>query len=214
MKKIIFTLALLFFATPTFASTVENMPADAAIQKLKQGNEGFVKMKLKHPDTTIERRLQIEKSQHPFVAVLSCSDSRVPTEIIFDQGLGDIFVIRNAGNVLDEHVIGSIEYAVHHLGVKLVVVLGHEYCGAIGAAMSAEKDTPAIESIKKAIDPAICKCKKEGHYTYDEVIKTHAKLEVGEILKDEALSEYVKSSGVKIVPAYYNLETGKVEFLD
>lgn len=214
MKKIIFTLALLLLTTPTFASTIPNMPADAAIQKLKQGNERFVKMKLKHPDTTIERRLQISTYQHPFAAVLSCSDSRVPTEILFDQGLGDIFVIRNAGNVLDEHVIGSIEYAVHHLGVNLVVVLGHESCGAIGAAMSAEKDTPAIESIKKAIDPAICKCKKEGNYSYDSVIKTHAKLEVDDILKDEELSEYVKHRGVKIIPAYYNLETGKVEFLN
>lgn len=213
MKKIIFALAIILCSSKAMASEVGNLPAEAALQKLKQGNDRFVEFKLKHPNQTKARRDEIIKSQHPFVAILSCSDSRVPTEIIFDQGLGDIFVIRNAGNVLDEHVLGSVEYAVHHLGVNLVVVLGHQSCGAVGAAMKDGKETPAIESIKKSIEPAICACKKENQYSYDNVIMTNAKLNADIISKDKELCEYAKIHGVKIIPAYYNLETGKVEFL-
>lgn len=214
MKKIILTLAVLLIATQVWANEVSNLSSSEALQKLKQGNDRFVSMKLKHPDESVERRIEMVKGQHPFVAVLSCSDSRVPTEIVFDQGLGDIFVIRNAGNVLDEHILGSIEYAVEHLGINLVVVMGHESCGAVGAAMATGKETHAIESLKKAIEPAVCKCKKEHKYTYENVIKTHAELDVENILKDKELCEYVEKHHVKIVPAYYHLNTGVVEFLN
>lgn len=213
MKKIIVTLALLLATSPVLASEYKNLSADAALQKLQQGNERFVKFNLKHPNQTKARRLELVKGQHPFVTVLSCSDSRVPTELIFDQGLGDIFVIRNAGNVLDEHVIGSIEYSVEHLGVNLIVVMGHESCGAVGAAMSDEKQPEAIESLIESIEPAVEKCKHSNTLTYENVIKTHAKLGVEEILKDKDLCEFVQKHNVKIVPAYYSLKTGKVEFL-
>ena len=212
MKKIIFTLAMMLIATQVWASEIPNLSAEDALVKLKQGNVRYEKLHLKHPDVSKSRRKELEQGQHPFVAILSCSDSRVPTEIIFDQGLGDIFSIRNAGNVLDKHVVGSIEYAVHHLGIKLVVVLGHESCGAVGAAMSESKEAPEIESLKEAILPACTKCKKENKYTYENVIRTHAKLEVSELLKDEHLSEMIKGHNVKIIPAYYNLHTGRVEF--
>ena len=98
--------------------------------------ERFINNKLKHPDEDLKRRKEALKGQHPFAVILSCSDSRVPLEIIFDQGIGDIFEIKNAGNVLDDHVIGSIEYAVMHCGVKLVVIMGHQDCGAIAATLS------------------------------------------------------------------------------
>lgn len=214
MKKIILTAISIMLCCGAFANDIKNLSADAAFQKLKQGNERFVKMHLKHPDTTKHRREELIKGQHPFVAILSCSDSRVPTEIIFDQGMGDIFAIRNAGNVVDEHILGSIEYAMLHLGVKLIVVLGHESCGAVGAAMYGGTETPAIESIKKSIEPACAKCKKENKYTYEEVIKTHTKLTVDELLKDKKISEYVKTHNVKILPAYYKLSDGKVYFLE
>lgn len=215
MKKILLTLLILFtLESVVFATDTKNLPADEALSNLRIGNERFVKMKLKHPDETAQRRHEMVSGQHPFAVVLSCSDSRVPTEIIFDQGLGDIFVIRNAGNVLDEHIMGSIEYAVEHLGVNLVVVMGHESCGAVGAAMSASKDTKAIESLKKAIQPAIDFCKKNKKYTYSEVIKTHAALDVQKINEDEDLREYFKHHCVKVIPAYYHLESGEVEFLN
>lgn len=213
MKKIILTIAMMLFATQVWASEVQNISADEALTKLKQGNELYVQMHLKHPDVSKARRDELVKGQHPFVAILSCSDSRVPTEIIFDQGLGDIFSIRNAGNVLDKHVVGSIEYAVHHLGINLVVILGHESCGAVGAAMQGGKESPEIQSLLNSIEPACTKCKKQGKYTYENVIKTHANMEVERLLKDKHLSKMVEERGVKIIPAYYNIHTGKVEFV-
>jgi len=213
MNKIILALVLMFCSSAVWASDVQNLSADDALLKLKQGNERFVKFKMKHPDEYKARRAELVAGQHPFVATLSCSDSRVPTEIIFDQGLGDIFVIRNAGNVLDEHVLGSIEYAVEHAGVNLVVVLGHQSCGAVAAAMSGAKESPAIESLVKSIEPACEKCKKENIYTSDNVAKMHVKMDVEDILKDKELCEFMGKHNVKIVPAYYNLSTGKVEFL-
>ena len=95
------------------------------------------------------------KGQRPFVIVLSCSDSRVPPELIFDQGLGDIFEIRNAGNVLNPHVIGSIEYAVMHCGVKLIVIMGHQDCGAINATLSGVSETKYIQALEDSIKPAV-----------------------------------------------------------
>jgi len=170
---------------------------------------------LKHPNQTKLRRDSLIKSQHPFAVVLTCSDSRVPAEIIFDQGLGDIFVIRNAGNVLDEHVIGSLEYAVEHIGTNLIVVMGHESCGAVGATMSDAKGSEYIESIKKSIQPAIAQAKKENNATAEGVSKDNAKLGVCDALKlSEVLQEAAKERGLKIIPAYYHLDTGKVEFLN
>ncbi len=214
MKKFLLVLVLIFFTGTAFADDVGNLPADSALQRLKLGNERFVKMILKHPNTTKERREQLSTFQHQFVVILSCSDSRIPPELIFDQGLGDIFVIRNTGNVFDEHVLGSIEYAVEHLGVNLIVVMGHESCGAVAASMSPEKSTPAIESIKKAIEPAICECKQDNKLTSQDVAKVHAKQVAESISEDKDLYAAIKKRGIKIIPAYYNLTTGKVDFLN
>lgn len=213
MRKIILLLVLAFCTVSVQASEVKNLSADEALAKLKNGNEHFLKYHMQHPDESRHRRKEMLKGQHPFVAILSCSDSRVPSEIIFDQGLGDIFVIRNAGNVLDEHVIGSIEYAVLHLGIKLVVVMGHQECGAVKATMEGHEDTRFIESLKKSINPAIELCKKQGNYSYENVIKTHARLDVENILKEDSqLKDYIKNHDVKIVPAYYHMDSGRVEF--
>ena len=108
-------------------------PAEA-ISKLKEGNGRYAGGNLQHPGQTTERRAELAKSQYPFATIVSCSDSRVPPEIVFDQGLGDLFVVRVAGNVVDDHALGSIEYSVDHLGVRLIVVLGHQSCGAVQAA--------------------------------------------------------------------------------
>ena len=122
MKKLVvlFVILIMSFGSCLAIST-SDISAEEAMLKLEQGNNRFISLKMKHPDSTKKRRLEMLKGQHPFVVILSCSDSRVPPELIFDQGLGDIFEIRNAGNVLDEHIIGSIEYAVMHCGVKLIV---------------------------------------------------------------------------------------------
>lgn len=214
MKKIILTLAIMLFAAQVWAGEVRNLSADVALSKLKLGNERFAGFNMKHPNTDRARRARLVQMQRPFAVILACSDSRVPPELIFDQGLGDLFVIRNAGNVIDEHIIGSVEYAVQHLGVNLVVVLGHDACGAVGAAMSDSKEPQAIESLKSSIEPAVRQCRQNRNYTYEDVIKTHAKLDVKDILADKDLAEYAKKHNVKIIAANYCLKTGKVEYLE
>lgn len=213
MKKLFITLVVMLFSANVWAMETPNLPAEIALNKLKDGNCRFAEYQMKHPNLTKSRREKLIVAQHPFAIIVACSDSRVTPELIFDQGLGDIFVIRNAGNVLDEHVMGSIEYAVHHLGVNLVVVLGHESCGAVGAAMKENKELPDIESIKASIAPAVEQCKKNNTYSYENVIKTNAKLSVDKILENKDICEYAKKHEIKIIPAYYSISTGKVDFL-
>src|SRR2546430_7064831 len=122
-----------FAADPAHPEQPAVAPAEA-ISKLKEGNGRYTSGNLQHPGQTTERRAELTKSQHPFAVIVSCSDSRVPPEIVFDQGLGDLFVLRVAGHVIDNHSLGSIEYAVDHLAVRLIVVLGHQSCGAVKAA--------------------------------------------------------------------------------
>ncbi len=217
MKKLAILLMLLaIMGIKTQASEVKGIPADEALAKLKAGNERFTSLKVKHPDENKKRREEMRKGQHPFVVILSCSDSRVPLELIFDQGLGDIFEIRNAGNVLNDHVIGSIEYAVMHCGVKLIVIMGHQDCGAIAATLSGKSETKYIKALEDSIQPAIEKCKKDNlEINSDNVVKEHVQQDIEELLtEDSELVKYMKEHDVKIVPAYYSIETGKVEFLE
>ena len=208
--------ALSFNMNAVLANTnIDNLSAEDAIQKLKDGNKRFVKAKSQHPDESKERRNEMLKGQHPFVVILSCSDSRVPPELIFDQGLGDIFEIRNAGNVLNEHVIGSIEYAVMHCGVKLIVIMGHQDCGAIAATLSGVSETKYIKALEDSIKPAIDDCKEQGlEINSDNVVKAHVMQDIEELMaQDTELVKYMKEHDVKIVPAYYHLDSGKVDFM-
>ncbi len=219
MKKIVNLLilvsALTLSTTGCFAQH-NNLSADEALMKLTQGNERFIKLRETHPDNSKKRRQEMLKGQHPFVVILSCSDSRVPPELIFDQGLGDIFEIRNAGNVLDEHVIGSIEYAVMHCGVKLIVIMGHQDCGAIAATLSGKSETKYIKSLEDSIQPAVEDCKKHGiEVNSDNVVKAHVMQDIEELMtQDTDLVKYMKENDVKILPAYYHIDTGKVDFLN
>lgn len=219
MKKILFSLGLmsafLFNMSPSFAHNIDNLSANEALKKLEQGNARFVKLHQKHPDETKQRRKDMLKGQHPFVVILSCSDSRVPPELIFDQGLGDIFEIRNAGNVLNKHVIGSIEYAVMHCGVKLIVIMGHQDCGAIAATLSGVSETEYIKALEDSIQPAVEQCKANGkEVNSDNVVKAHVMQDIEELLtQDTDLVKYMKEHNVKVVPAYYHLDSGKVDFL-
>ncbi len=218
MKKLVVsaltTVCFSCFALQAFSSESCGISAEEALQKLKSGNKRFVEMKLKHPDQSTKRRNELTQGQHPFATILSCSDSRVVDEILFDQGLGDLFVIRNAGNIIDDHVIGSVEYAIVHAGTKLVVVMGHENCGAVGATVCHAKESSYIESIEKAIEPAIKVSKGEGADFANDVSKNNAKLVVKTLYQNPIISKCVKEHDVKIIPAYYNLHTGKVEFLN
>lgn len=219
MKKLLLSIIASFsFMLYSCASehATSGLSAEESLAKLKEGNKRFVEMKQQHPDESIERRQEMKYGQHPFAAILSCSDSRVPLELIFDQGLGDLFEIKNAGNVLDEHVIGSIEYAVMHAGVKLVVIMGHQDCGAVAATLSGEYDTKFIKSLEDSIQPAIKKCKKDKlEVNSDNVVRKHVAQDIEELMsQDTELVNYMKKHNVKLVPAYYSIETGKVEFLN
>lgn len=214
LSSILIALCL-SFSTPVFAGNVNNLSAKDALLQLKIGNQHFQKMQLLHPDQNIKRRENLIKAQHPFAVILTCSDSRVPPSIIFDQGLGDLFEIRNAGNVLDKHVIGSIEYAVVHLGVKLVIIMGHEDCGAVTATLNNVQESDFISSLTDSIKPALDLYNKnpKGDKLVS-TIKNNAILNQQLLIKsDSILQDYIKNKGLKIIPAYYHLDSGKVEFL-
>jgi carbonic anhydrase len=190
-------------------------PAEA-ISKLKEGNGRYASGNLKHPGQTTERRKELAKSQHPLAAIVSCSDSRVPPEIVFDQGLGDLFIFRVAGNVIDDHGLGSIEYAVDHLNVRLIVVLGHQSCGAVQAAketVAAKSKAPGhIQSLVTAIQPAV-------EATAKADLETTVKANVRDVVQalrssTPVLKPKVDSGELRVVGAYYSLDTGSVTFLD
>lgn len=181
-----------------------NKDFNTALQSLRQGNERFISGNLLPKDTYTEDRKTLCEGQHPFAVVLCCSDSRVAPEIIFDQKLGDLFVIRNAGNVVDEDVLGSIEYAVEHLETPLVVVLGHSCCGAVTATCQGGDLPGHILDIAKRIKPSV-----STDCCIDENARRHARRMVQLIEEDEI----VHHVGAKIVAAFYDLQSGKVEWL-
>lgn len=190
------------------------MTAQEALNQLKEGNERYVKGDLKHPHSDPAWRHELTESQHPFAIILSCADSRVVPELIFDQGIGDLFVIRVAGNVAKDKVIGSIEYAVKFLNTKLVVVLGHEKCGAVSASLGDADPGGHIGAIIERIKPAVYMARRMEGDLLTNAVKVNAQL-VSEELKDSKpiLADSVKSAGVEIHSAYYRLETGEVEFI-
>src|SRR4026209_1188086 len=204
-----------FAADPAHPEQPAVAPAEA-ISKLKEGNSRYTSGNLQHPGQTTERRSELTKSQHPFAVIVSCSDSRVPPEIVFDQGLGDLCIFRVAGNVIDDNGLGSIEYAVDHLNVRLIVVLGHQSCGAVEAAketIAAKGKAPGhIESLVTAIKPAVDATAKDD---LDTTIKANVKHVVRALRSSTPiLKAKVDSGDVKVVGGYYSLDTGGVTFLD
>jgi len=138
MNKILLAAFIVLICSCSQNGPKEPQEVLQPLEILKIGNQRFVKGYPIHPDETLERIRELKKGQHPFAVVVGCSDSRIPPELIFDQGLGDIFTIRTAGNVIGDYELGSVEYAVEHLHCKLVIVLGHENCGAIQAFVSSD----------------------------------------------------------------------------
>jgi carbonic anhydrase len=167
-------------------------------------------------DQAAKRRAELAKSQHPLAAIVSCSDSRVPPEIVFDQGLGDLFIVRVAGNVINDEGLGSIEYSVDHLGTRLILVLGHQSCGAVKAAketIAAKGKAPGhIESLVTAIKPAVEATAKDD---LDTTIKANVKHVVDALRSSTPiLKTKVDSGQIQVIGGYYNLDTGAVTFLD
>jgi carbonic anhydrase len=189
---------------------ISSVAPDEALSRLKVGNERFAQSKVSASKPVAARRAETAKDQHPFAIVVGCADSRTAPEIIFDQNIGDLFVIRTAGNLVDEYALGSIEYAVDHLGTRLIVVLGHERCGAVSAALAGDSAPGHIKSLVRDIQPAVTATKgKEGDALANAIHENDAQV-AGKIRKQAQLGEL--ASQVRIVEGYYDLDTGKVEW--
>ncbi|MBW2208499.1 MAG: carbonic anhydrase [Deltaproteobacteria bacterium] len=186
-----------------------------ALQRLLDGNRRYVGSRQTHPDQEPDRRLALRAGQHPFAVILGCADSRVPPEVIFDQGLGDLFVIRVAGNVLDDMILGSMEYAEIHLNTPLIMVLGHSQCGAVEATVEGGQMEGHISSLTSAIQPAVDRAKDRPGSLVNNAVKANAKM-VAENLKTSGahFTELVSAGRLLILAAYYDLETGIVEILE
>jgi len=186
---------------------------DEAIARLKEGNARFINDQSAHPNRDDNRKIIQAQKQTPFASIMGCSDSRVPSEIIFDQGLGDLFIVRTAGQAPAVASFGSLEFSVAVLGVKVIVVMGHEKCGAVAGAIGTTKLPGHIEDLVNIIRPGIKEFIGKPE-KLEEAGKANVLAEV-EALKnlDPILSQYVKEGKIKIIPAYYHLETGQIEFL-
>jgi carbonic anhydrase len=209
-------LALLMSAAVALCQPpVAAVPADQALAKLVEGNQRYSRHKEQHPDESPARRKELETVQHPFAVILSCADSRVAPELVFDQGLGDLFVIRIAGNVADNDALGSMEYAVEHLHTKLIVVLGHEKCGAVSAAVEGGNLTGHLATLVSEILPSIQEAKDLPGDKVHNCVLANARRVARQIRESEpVLREAVEKDGVKVVPAVYALDSGIVTVLD
>jgi len=188
---------------------------DAILAQLKAGNERHAQHKYQHPHETLARQMELVGSQHPEAEILSCSDSRVPPEIIFDQGLGDLFVVRVAGNVASDTEIGSLEYGAEHLHIPLLVVLGHESCGAVTAAAGAGEPEGHIVTLVDLIKPAVEKSRGLTGDLISNSVKANVQMVVQKLRSSTPiLSKLVAEGKLKIVGGVYSLETGKVTWLN
>ncbi len=205
MSKKIFLLLSIFSLGTLFSEP-------QALERLVKGNQRYVNDALDHPNRTAERRQAIVSKQEPFATIIGCSDSRVSPEIIFDQGLGDLFTIRVAGNVIGPLELDSIEYSVVHLHSSIILVLGHENCGAVQAVVKGF--TQDIESIAKLIEPSVMEEKnKNSSNILERSIKTNALNMRNYLLKTPVIQKLVANKKIEVYAGYYHLKTGVVELL-
>lgn len=205
---------LLWQVKSAAAAETEPMSSpDAALRTLMEGNQRFVQHQPLYPDQSQKRLTEVAKAQHPFATILSCADSRVPPEILFDQGIGDIFDVRIAGNVASPEAIGSIEYAVGLLGSPLLMVLGHERCGAVTAAVQNEPLPGDISTFVQAILPAVDRVKDKAGDVVDNAVIANVQYQIERLQRSSMLKERLQNNTLKIVGARYDLDTGKVTMI-
>ncbi|OQX75855.1 MAG: carbonic anhydrase [Bacteroidetes bacterium 4484_276] len=188
------------------------MTIQESLNRLKEGNAKFVADKLEGKLQDSSRRVSLLDGQKPYAIILSCADSRVVPELAFDTGLGELFVVRVAGNVANSSSIASIEYAVAHVGTKLIVVLGHQSCGAVTAAVAGGDNGYNLNHLLSHITPAIIASKQGA--TVNDIAKKNVELTVEELKnRSQIIKNAIDKGDIKVVPAYYNLGSGRVDFL-
>lgn len=178
-----------------------------ALERLIAGNKRYSDNLFEHPNRSAETRQAVLEGQTPFATILGCSDSRASPEIIFDQGIGDLFVVRVAGNVAGDIETDSVDYAAIYLGSKLIVVLGHESCGAITAVLN--RNTKDIETVARLIEPAIGTAPD-----VESAVKANVRSVVKQLKNTPIISRMIQEEKLDVVGGYYHLKSGKVEFLD
>ena len=189
-----------------------------ALTLLKEGNQRYLTGQTLKQDVGVEKRKHlVEKGQKPFAVIVSCSDSRLPPELLFDQGLGDLFVIRVAGNVLGPLTMGSVEYGVEHLRAPLLVVLGHNHCGAVKAAVDGGEAPGSIGAIVERIRPSVEIVRTigvTGSAVYEHVEDINIKAMVAEVQASPVVQEFLEKGNLLVLGAKYCQETGQVEFFE
>lgn len=199
--------------TPVNLAEKQGATPDEALKILMDGNERFIGNKRKFPNQNITRLSQVAQKQTPFAAILGCADSRVPSEIVFDQGFGDLFVCRVAGNVASDEDVGSLEFGSLVLGAKVILVLGHERCGAVDACIKGAVVPGRIGSIIEAIRPAVRETKDVTGDRLEAATKANVKHQVQHLKESSVLSKLIAENKLKIVGGYYDLDTGKVTLI-
>jgi carbonic anhydrase len=197
----------------TLAASVQiatkSLTPDTALAKLLAGNQRFASQKVRQPNQGVFRLQEVAKGQKPFAAILGCADSRVPVEILFDRGLGDLFTVRVAGNVATPEEIGSLEYAAL-LGTQIILVLGHERCGAVTAALANKPAPGQIGSILEQIKPAILATKGRSGDPLKNAIIANVSNQITTLKSSPVLAKLIEADKLKIVGGYYDLDTGLV----
>lgn len=214
---IFFWISLIFSSCSQENSTIPSQKKGTspqkALQRLVEGNKRYVNNNSLHPNRNEERRQKILSKQFPYAIIVGCSDSRVAPEIIFDEGLGDLFVVRVAGNIVGTIELESIEYSALYLNSAMILVLGHENCGAVDAVI--EKNTSNIKEIAKLIEPAVKQSQKDNKKCLlEHSIKTNA-LNMKNFLENSPnIKRLIQNKKIEVHAAYYNLKSGLVEILD
>lgn len=198
---------------PASPHAQSGLSPDQSLAKLMEGNQRFVQRKRLNPHQDEARLTEVAEGQTPFAAILSCADSRVVPEIAFDQGIGDLFVVRVAGNIAITEDIASEEYAVGVLGTPLLMVLGHERCGAVKAALEMTELPGVIESLVFAIRPAVEISENEAGDRLTNAVKANVRLQVQRLQNSSVIAQAIEAGKLNIVGAFYDLDTGEVSLV-
>jgi carbonic anhydrase len=204
--------------TSNVAGVTTTFSPAQAWQRLLEGNARFVSGEALHPNQGVERRSELVDTQHPFAVIFGCADSRLAAEIIFDLGLGDAFVVRTAGHVLDDAVLGSLEYAVSVLSVPLIVVLGHDNCGAVTATKDAvrtgEMPPRFIRDLVERITPSVLASLRDDKTEVNDMVIEHARQTVDRLLESsQVIASAVKDSSTAVLGVAYRLEEGRAQLV-